>query len=127
MCACGRRRPAALDYRLRYPEQPWGTDDHTWIYYATRDKASGARINYVVQPAGAPAPSGAALLATREQVSVYVYDEQAWRRDQARDLPRTAVSPLYEPLLRRTTEFFRAYATAKQQGGSRERAKPSAP
>jgi hypothetical protein len=102
-------------YRLQYPEQPWGADALSWIYYATREKPAGTTINYVVQEASEPTPRGATRVGAREGVSVYVQDLAAWRHDQVRELPRIVVSPLYEPILRRTYQFFRAYAERMQK------------
>lgn len=103
------------DYRLQYPEQPWGSDPYCWIYYATRKKPSGASINYVVQPASGPSPAGAPPLMTRNGVAVYVHDMEALQRSRELELPRVVVSPLYEPILRRTYQFFRAYVERVQQ------------
>lgn len=103
------------DYRLQYPEQPWGTDAHSWIYYATREKPSGTTINYVVQATSAPPPPESTLVLARDGVSAYVRDLEAWRRDRERELPRVVVSPLYEPILRRTYQFFRAYLERMQR------------
>jgi hypothetical protein len=109
------------DYRLKYPEQPWGADRLAWIYYATRPKAEGTEINYIVRPASDPQPEGSTQVMTQDGVSVYVRDLERWQRDREIDLPRVSVSPIYEPILRRTYEFFRAYAERMQPAGGVER------
>ncbi len=57
-----------------------------------------------------PAPLHATRVLNRDGVSVYVRDVQKWKRDQEPGIPRVVVSPLYEPILRRTYQFFRDYA-----------------
>jgi len=98
------------DYRLLYPEQPWGADAPSWIYYATREKPAGTRIHYAVQPSSDAPPPDATRLAERDGLSVYVLDLDAWRRDREREFPRVVQSPLYEPIHRATYRFFRAFA-----------------
>ncbi len=98
------------DYRLDYPNQPWSTDPFSWIYYAARPKPADADVNYIVQPSEDPAPLHATRVLNRDGVSVYVRDVQKWKRDQEPGIPRVVVSPLYEPILRRTYQFFRDYA-----------------
>jgi hypothetical protein len=97
------------DYRMKYPEQPWGTDPYSWIYYATRPKDPGATVNYIVQRDSDPQPPLTTQVMAKDGISVYVRDLEVWQRDRARDLPRVVVSPLYEPILRRTYQFFRLY------------------
>jgi hypothetical protein len=97
------------DYRVRYPNQPWGMDDETWLYYAFREKPRDAAVNYVVRVAGSPAPAGTELVASREGISVFVRDRELWARHRNRELPRVIQSPLYEPILSRTCQFFRDY------------------
>ena len=98
------------DYRLKYPEQPWGADPPSWIYYATRPKPPGITINYVVQVASAPSPPGSTRVITRDGISVYVLNLQTWQRHRELKLPRVVQGRLYEPIYRRTFQFFRAYA-----------------
>ena len=108
------------DYRLQYPVQPWGADHHSLIFYATRQKRSGVPVNYLVQGLDEPAPRQFTKVMAREGIAVYVLDLEVWRRDRERELPRVVVSPLYEPILRRTYEFFRAYVDRKQREASVE-------
>jgi hypothetical protein len=110
------------DYRLRYPEQPWGTDARAWIYYASLPKPPGARVNYVVQKEVEPAPAGASEVMRSDGVAVYVLDQDLWIRDRDQQLPRVTQSPLYEPILRRTYRFFREYAERMQ---ARQRINPA--
>jgi hypothetical protein len=98
------------DYRLQYPEQPWGMDPNSWIYYATREKPPGTLVNYVVQAAGEPAPEGFTRVGEGGGAEVYVRDPELWRRHREPALPRVVQSPLYEPIYRRTYAFFRGYA-----------------
>lgn len=102
------------NYRLQYPEQPWGTDPPSWIYYANRTKPSGTVINYVVQPASEPPPPMFTQVTVKNGNSVYVRDLQVWQRDRNQELARVAGSPLYEPILRRTYKFFREFVERKQ-------------
>jgi len=95
------------NYRLQYPEQPWGTDPPSWIYYANRTKPSGTVINYVVQSASEPPPPMLIQIMVKDGISVYVRDLDVWQRDRDRQLPRVATSSLYESILRRTYQFFR--------------------
>src|SRR5262245_12935728 len=106
------------NYRLQYPNQPWGTDSPSWIYYAAREKPPDTTINYVVQPASEPLPFGLERVMTRDGVSVYVRDREVWRRDRERELPRVNQSALYEPIYRRTYQFFREYVERMQQKAS---------
>ena len=104
-----------IGYRLQYPDQPWGSDPASWIYYATREKPPGTTINYVVQPSSEPAPGGLNPVSTENGVSVYVRDQEIWRRHRERELPRVVQSPLYEPMYRRTFQFFRDFAEMVQK------------
>lgn len=109
------------NYRLKYPEQPWGTDPHSWVYYANRKKPNGTVINYVVQSASEPPPPMFTKVMVKDAASVYVRDLQVWQRDRNRELPRVAGSPLYEPILRRTYQFFREYVERKQKEAQQKR------
>ena len=102
------------NYRLQYPEQPWGADPLSWIYYANRTKPSGTVINYVVQSASEPPPPMFTQAMVKDGVSVYVRDLDVWQGDRNRQLPRVATSSLYEPILRRTYQFFREFVERKQ-------------
>ena len=102
------------NYRLQYPEQPWGIDPPSWIYYSNRTKPSGTVINYVVQPASEPPPPMLTQVMVEDGVSVYVRDLQVWQRDLNQELPKVAGSSLYEPILRRTYRFFREFVERKQ-------------
>jgi hypothetical protein len=102
-------------YRLEYPHQPWGADQYSWVYYATREKPAGTAVNYVIQPAREPAPSRFTKVLKQDGVAVYVRDLQMWQRHQGRDLPQVVASPLYEPILRSTYQFFREYHDKAQQ------------
>jgi hypothetical protein len=103
------------DYRWQYPEQPWGADPNSWIYYATRAKSPDTAVNYVVQAATEPAPPETTQVLSHDGIAVYVRDLEAWQRDRERVLPRVVISALYEPILRRTYAFFRAYVARVQQ------------
>jgi hypothetical protein len=102
------------DYRMQYPNQPWGADPLAWIYYATREKPAGAISNYIVQKTSMPAPVDAVPVLNENGLAVYVRDLQVWERERNRQLPQVTQSLLYEPILRRTYAFFRDYvATIK--------------
>jgi hypothetical protein len=96
-------------YRLEYPEQPWGTDGYSWLYYASRPKPAGAAIAYVVQDPAAAPPAGSRLAGRDSLAAVWVIDERIWRRQREPDVPRVVASPLYEPVLREMYRFFREY------------------
>ena len=51
---------------------------------------------------------------TSDGSSVYVRDIATWQNDRQRALPKVVVSPLYEPILRRTYQFFRAYVASRE-------------
>ncbi len=103
------------DYRMQYPEQPWGTDPFSWIYYATRAKSAGNTINYFIQSESEPPPPMTTRVKAKDGIALYVRDTEVWRRHRERELPRVVVSRVYEPILRRTYQFFRAYAERSQQ------------
>lgn len=98
------------DYRLYYPEQPWGTDSSVWLYYASRVKPAGTVINYIIQPSTDPAPANTRLVSSENEVSVFVRDIDLWEKHRTPDIPRVVQSPLYEPIYRQTMGFFRSYA-----------------
>lgn len=98
------------NYRLQYPNQPWGTDGHVWVYYATRPKIPGAPINYIVQPAVTAPPERTTKAGDRQGIAVYVRDVGEWERLRQTEYPRRVASPLYEPMLSATLAFFRDYA-----------------
>lgn len=97
------------DWKLDYPHHRWGMDHQTWIYYATRSKPPGTFINYIVQAAADPPPAHFEHVRIRDGVAVYVRDFDLWQRHLSRQLPPILQSPLYEPVLRETYRFFRAY------------------
>jgi hypothetical protein len=103
------------DYRLKYPEQPWGADPPSWIYYATQEKRPGTNVNYVIQPAGDPPLPEATLVMARDGVSVYVRSVEVWNRDRQQQIPQVVISSLYEPIYRRTYSFFREYVNRLQK------------
>jgi hypothetical protein len=103
------------DYRMQYPEQPWGTDPYSWIYYATRTKSTGNTVNYYVQSEIDPPPPMTTRIKTEDGIAIYVRDAEVWRGHRERELPRVVVSRVYEPILRRTYQFFRAYVERSRQ------------
>ena len=82
------------NYRLHYPEQPWGTDARSWIYYANRTKPSGTVINYVVQSATDPPPPLVTQAAVKDGIAVNVQDLQFGESSKSR-LPKSKEA-LYE-------------------------------
>lgn len=100
------------DYRLEYPEQPWGTDPYVWYHYATRPKPQDVEINYVIQPEGAPAPPGFERIAVEDGFVSFVRDRAQWARHRNPDFERVTISPLYEPVLRHVFQFFHGIAEA---------------
>ena len=53
-------------------------------------------------------------VAVKDGVAVYVRDLQVWQRDRNQELPRVTGSALYEPILRRSYQFFREFVERKQ-------------
>ena len=102
------------DYRLRYPHQPWGLDDESWVYYAFHKAAPTAPANYIVQRESDAAPKDATLAGQKDGFAVYVRDPPLWQRQRNQKLPQVIQSPLYEPILRHTCEFYRAYVARMQ-------------
>jgi hypothetical protein len=94
------------DYRFQYPEQPWGTDPLSLAYYSTREKPQGTVINYALQPADKARPAGMTAVHEDDGVAVYVRDLKLWQWHRERETPRVVISPLYDPILRHTYDFF---------------------
>jgi hypothetical protein len=102
------------DYRIRYPDQPWGMDDQSWVYYSFRAKPAGTTANYIVRSASAPAPDNTTLAGSNNGFAVYVRDSRVWERHRNQTLPRVIQSPLYEPILHHMARFFRDYVAQKR-------------
>lgn len=98
------------DYRICYPEQPWGADAFALVHYANRDKPPGNEINYVVQTKTASAPPGFSHLATRGDHTVYVKDHAKWQQHRNPDFPREVVPAVYDGVLSQSFAFFRGIA-----------------
>ncbi len=101
------------DYRINYPNQIWGTDHRVLIYYATRPKPKGTVLNYFVQPASESPPPEASVVQSTDGVVVYVRDFSLWEKHRERQYPQVPGSPLYEPILSRTYQFFREHVAKK--------------
>jgi hypothetical protein len=108
------------DYRLQYPNQPWGADMHAVIYYAKREKPPGTDVNYVIQPAEYPPPPESNHVLAQDGFSVYVRSVEVWNRDRQQQIPQVVISSLYEPIYRHTYSFFREYVSRTQQKASKE-------
>jgi len=102
-------------WKYEDPDPPWGLDRFVWLYYASRPKPEGQSINYLVLPAASAAPAGYRRVGSSEHGDAFVADMEAWRQVRERDQSRSYLSPLYEPLLRRTYAFYRAYIREHQQ------------
>lgn len=98
------------DYRLEYPEQPWGTDRYAWLYYATLPKPEGTAIAYVIQDPTLSAPAGGTLAGSDSVAAAWVVDQEIWQQHREPEVPRVVTSPLYEPILRSMFRFFREYS-----------------
>jgi hypothetical protein len=103
------------DYRMRYPNQPWGTDHRVWIYYSTRSKAHGLIPNYFVRQDSASAPSETTMIRSAHGISIYVRDSALWKHHRDQKLPASPASPVYEPILAQTYRFFREYVAGAQR------------
>ena len=98
------------DYRMHYPNQPWGADPHSWLHYTFRPKPVGTAVNYWIQRSDEPALPEAELILDEDGISIYVKDRDVWARHQTPGVPPVVTSFLYEPILAQSYEFFRAYA-----------------
>lgn len=109
------------DYRIRYPSQPWSLDPLVWVHYAARYEApiSDDETNYVIQPDTLPPPEGFTEIGRSDRTSVFVRDRGRWRRDRGRPYPKSGVSDVYEPILRRTLRFFGSFAERTGESGRR--------
>jgi len=107
-------------YRLYYPNQTWGTDEFSWLYYAGQDKSGATELNYIVQPSSEPHPPDFTRVNSEDGVSVYVRDEKLWEQHIKNGFPQVAASQLYEPILRDTYRFFLDYHEAYQRQQSQE-------
>jgi len=103
------------NYRLQYPNQSWGMDHETWVYYAFHKGTETVAANYIVQRDSDDAPAETSLAGTKDGFAVYVRDSNLWARHRDRHLPQVIQSPLYEPILRHTCEFYRSYAARMQK------------
>lgn len=97
------------DWKLYYPDHSWGMDHHSWIYYAMQPKPAGTFVNYVVRAASDPPAPQFARAVAWDSVALYIRDLDLLQRHLSPELPRLVLSPLYEPVLRETSRFFRAY------------------
>ena len=89
-------------------------DSKVWIHYAMRKKPAGAKVNYIIQKKGDPAPPDATLVGEKKGIVAYVRSKTQWERDKAPDFPRVAISPLYDSVLLRSMAFFRRFADKAQ-------------
>ena len=97
------------DYRLLYPNQPWSVDPYPWIYYSQLPKPPRTKINYIIQYTTDNVPIDATQVGEEDGVAVYVRDLEMWKRHQENQFPQVSISPLYEPILRHSLQFFREY------------------
>jgi hypothetical protein len=70
------------DAQPEVPDRSYGDSPLVWNYYAHRRPARPGAVNYVVQAAAAPVPSGARVLAEYEGTVLYVNDPSEWVRQQ---------------------------------------------
>jgi hypothetical protein len=97
------------DYRLQYPNQPWGSDAAILLYYAFQPKPEDVEINYWLQASNQIPPPGFTLIGREDDLAIYVRDLSEWRNDLNINLPKISQARIYEPILRRTFQFFREY------------------
>ncbi|MEO8367658.1 MAG: hypothetical protein ABI806_00460 [Candidatus Solibacter sp.] len=103
------------NYRLQYPNQAWGLDDESWVFYVFHKSPGMVPANYIVQRDSDAAPEGTALAGKKGGFAVYVRDPELWARQRDRRLPQVIQSPLYEPILWHTCKFYRTYAARMQK------------
>jgi hypothetical protein len=90
-------------------------DHETWVYYAFHRGPQTVAANYIVQRDSDDAPAQTSLAGAKDGFAVYVRDSNLWARQRDRHLPQVIQSPLYEPILRHTCEFYRSYAARMQK------------
>jgi hypothetical protein len=78
------------------PDKSYGGSPLSWYYYAHNAKASDRDVNYVLQPAEDPPPTGMRCLATEEGVSLYLLGDLVWANHRAIRPPTPAGSKVYE-------------------------------
>jgi len=61
----------------------------------------------VIQDPALRAPPGSELAGRDSSVAAYVVDEGIWQQQRDPGVPRVVTSPLYEPILRSMSRFFR--------------------
>ncbi len=90
------------DWDPAVPDTSYGGSPLTWDRYAHHDPAMCAangrfpqQINYVIQPASAPAPFGMRPVAADAAAVLYVRDVATWAAHQALRPPTPAGSPVY--------------------------------
>jgi hypothetical protein len=91
------------DWDPRVPLESYGGSPLVWNYYAHRKPARPGEGSYVLQPAGAPAPDGARLVAREEGAALYVRSDSVWAAHRALRPPTPAGSALFA--LPRSTLF----------------------
>ena len=102
-----------IAYRMDYPNQVWGTDHRVWIYYSTRPKPKGIVPNYFVLPATQSPPVNTKAVHAANGVVLSVRDFNLWKKHRNRKYPQVSGSPLYEPMLAHTYQFFREHSAKK--------------
>jgi hypothetical protein len=75
------------------PDRRYGDSPLAWNYYAQRRPTSAA-TSYVLLPAGAALPPGAASAGRHESAVVGVYDHPAWMQDRALVPRRSQAKPI---------------------------------
>lgn len=95
------------------PSDSFAVDNLPVIYYSTRYPPASERVNYVLQPAGSPAPPEFVLGARVDDAVAYVRDTVAWRNDRKTPPSVRYANPIYwvpmERLHRRVGIAARAY------------------
>jgi hypothetical protein len=83
------------DWNPSVPSGSYGGSPLAWNYYAHQPSAPRREVNYVLQAAGDPPPTGARLLVREEGVALYVRSDAVWSSHRAIRPPTPAGSPLY--------------------------------
>jgi hypothetical protein len=80
----------------KVPFQSYGDSPLIWNYYAHQACGTARNVNYVLQPATQPPPSGMHLLVQEEDVTLYIRSFSIWAGHCAIRPPTPVVSKVYE-------------------------------
>jgi hypothetical protein len=82
------------DWEASVPDSSYGGSPLAWNRYARHGLTTDS-TNYLLAPAGAPAPAGMRLLASDSGAALYVRSDSVWKAHRALRPPTPAGSPVY--------------------------------